>query len=71
MTQPSHTERAAYQFAFDHLESTAPHILSAIEKDLESGLSPSRIGSIWKRTTSQEPMALMVELAARFIAEGQ
>ena len=66
----SHTEKASWQFAYDHLEATAPYVLVAIERDLKSGLSPERIASIWKRTTGQEQMAVMAGLAARYI-EGE
>lgn len=65
-------EVAAERYAYVTLEHREAEtgILAAIEADLQAGLSPERIGSIWRRVSSFENMPQMVEMAARYIRRG-
>ena len=68
--KPTNTELAACEYAYNHLEQSHPGILAAIEADLQQGVTPGRIESIWRRATGHDQMATMVGLAAQFVAEG-
>lgn len=63
----SNTELAAEEYAFSRLERENPGILTGVEQDLQAGLGPARIESIWLRCTGQEQMAKTVGMAARHI----
>lgn len=63
----THTELATQEYAYNHLEQSHPAILAAIEADVEQGVSPARVESIWRRATGHDQMATMVGLAAQFI----
>lgn len=63
----TYTELGAEEDAFDRLEREKPGLLIKIEKDLQNGLAPTRIESIWRRCTGQDQMAKTVGMAARHI----
>lgn len=62
-------EVAAERYAYVTLEHREAEmgILAAIEADLQAGMTPERIGSIWRRVSSFESMPQLVEMAARYI----
>lgn len=63
----TNTELAAEEYAFSRLERENPAILTRVEQDLQNGLPPARIESIWLRCTGQDQMAKTVGMAARHI----
>jgi len=66
---PSNSELAVQQYAYVKLsyEEAETGILAAIEADLQAGLSPDQIATVWRQVSSFENMPQMVRLAARYL----
>ena len=66
---PSQNELAVERYAYVQLsyEEAETGILAAIEADLQAGLSPDQIATVWRQVSSFGNMPMMVKLAARHL----